>query len=428
MALNSMCATACSNAARPAASNALRAGSCDGDTSGGRSGRPGRPGGSSMIACVSSDASGLIVRRPFAHRRRLGQRLAHREQLQRTAPQIHVCDDIGLVVLSFRRDRSPAQVPVRRPAGARHAGAADATAGASCCRAAPPRATAAMRSRRRCAAARRDERRRVPDARQHQVRRRADPAGVRRRAGQARSGRGAPDLGFRATAKVVGKVPPGAQLAAMLNVHGQGRCAITLDPSERRPGQQPYQGVVPLHGDRREPLQQLSQVLEHYMLQSEQLDTRLVLAADDDVRRGPADPAPAGARRCQPRPAAGKPATRTPSAATKTSTASRCWPPRSRATSCSRWRRSRSAAPVLGRDRCACFAPLEPKLRLHLLAQARGQHAARPRPRGNRFADRRARPGRGGLRLLRRAIPLRCGRRRRGVRAGAQPPGSRVVN
>src|SRR5688572_10041864 len=94
------------------------------------------------------------------------------------------------------------------------------------------------------------------------------------------------DLGFRATAKVVGDVPHGAQLAALLNVHGQGRCAITLDPSERLPGQQPYQGVVPLHGDRREPLQQLSQVLEHYMLQSEQLDTKLVLAADGRAAAG----------------------------------------------------------------------------------------------------------------------------------------------
>ena len=33
-----------------------------------------------------------------------------------------------------------------------------------------------------------------------------------------------PDLSFRATAKVVGEVPPGAKLEAMLNVHGQGRC------------------------------------------------------------------------------------------------------------------------------------------------------------------------------------------------------------
>ncbi len=95
-----------------------------------------------------------------------------------------------------------------------------------------------------------------------------------------------PDLAFRATATVVGEVPPGAQLEALLNVHGQGRCAITLDPKDRLPGQQPYQGVVPLHGDQREPLQQVQQVLEHYMLQSEQLDTRLVLAANDDVAAG----------------------------------------------------------------------------------------------------------------------------------------------
>ena len=94
------------------------------------------------------------------------------------------------------------------------------------------------------------------------------------------------DLAFRATASVQGEVPEGAQLEALLNVHGQGRCAITLDPADKRAGQQPYQGVVPLFGDRREPLQQLSQVLEHYMLQSEQLDTRLVLAADDDVAAG----------------------------------------------------------------------------------------------------------------------------------------------
>ncbi len=95
-----------------------------------------------------------------------------------------------------------------------------------------------------------------------------------------------PGLSFRATAKVVGAVPAGAQLEALLNVHGQGRCAITLDPLEKLPGQQPYQGVVPLHGDQREPLQRVAQVLEHYMLQSEQLDTRLVLAADDQVAAG----------------------------------------------------------------------------------------------------------------------------------------------
>ena len=95
-----------------------------------------------------------------------------------------------------------------------------------------------------------------------------------------------PDLSFRTTAKVIGDVTADARLETLVNVHGQGRCAITLDPKDRLPGQQPYQGVVPLHGDRREPLQQVSQVLEHYMLQSEQLDTRLILAADDEVAAG----------------------------------------------------------------------------------------------------------------------------------------------
>lgn len=95
-----------------------------------------------------------------------------------------------------------------------------------------------------------------------------------------------PDLALRATATVVGDVPAGARLEALVNVGGRGHCAITLDPRDRYPGQQPYQGVVPLHGDRREPLQQLSEVLEHYMLQSEQLDTKLVLAANDDVAAG----------------------------------------------------------------------------------------------------------------------------------------------
>jgi molecular chaperone Hsp33 len=95
-----------------------------------------------------------------------------------------------------------------------------------------------------------------------------------------------PDLAFRVTAKVLGEVPPEARLEAMLNLHRKGRCAITLDPKDKLPGQQPYQGVVPLHGDRGEPLQQVSEVLEHYMLQSEQLDTKLILAANDQLAAG----------------------------------------------------------------------------------------------------------------------------------------------
>ncbi len=95
-----------------------------------------------------------------------------------------------------------------------------------------------------------------------------------------------PDLAFRATATLTGEVAPEADFPSLVNAGGQGRCAITLDARDRPPGQPPYQGVVPLHGDAREPLPRLSDVLAHYMLQSEQLDTTLVLAADDQLAAG----------------------------------------------------------------------------------------------------------------------------------------------
>ncbi|RZI99037.1 MAG: Hsp33 family molecular chaperone HslO [Rubrivivax sp.] len=94
------------------------------------------------------------------------------------------------------------------------------------------------------------------------------------------------DLAFRVTAKVVGELPDGATLSALVNQNNKGRCAITLDPKDRMPGQQPYQGVVPLFGDQGEKLEKISDVLQHYMLQSEQLDTTLVLAADGNVAAG----------------------------------------------------------------------------------------------------------------------------------------------
>lgn len=94
------------------------------------------------------------------------------------------------------------------------------------------------------------------------------------------------DLSLRATATVMGEVADDARLSHMVNVHRLGRCAITLDPQDRLPGQQPYQGVVPLVGDHGENLERLSEVIEHYMLQSEQLDSRLVLAANDQVAAG----------------------------------------------------------------------------------------------------------------------------------------------
>jgi molecular chaperone Hsp33 len=84
-----------------------------------------------------------------------------------------------------------------------------------------------------------------------------------------------PDLRLRATAKLRtgASIAPGAGMRELVNVSGQGRCAITLDPSDPRPGQQPYQGIVSLQGD------SIAQALEMYMRQSEQLESRLWLAA-----------------------------------------------------------------------------------------------------------------------------------------------------
>jgi molecular chaperone Hsp33 len=94
------------------------------------------------------------------------------------------------------------------------------------------------------------------------------------------------DLRFRVTAKVQGAVPPDARFDDLVNRHGDGRCAITLDPVDRQPGQQPYQGVVPLEAPDGGPVGDVATMLEHYMRQSEQLETRIVLAANGEAACG----------------------------------------------------------------------------------------------------------------------------------------------
>jgi molecular chaperone Hsp33 len=90
------------------------------------------------------------------------------------------------------------------------------------------------------------------------------------------------ELRLRATAKLAENavIPEGAGLNQLVNVHGQGRFVITLDPADKLPGQQPYQGIVPLDGE------SVAIAIENYMLRSEQLDTKLWLAADEKVARG----------------------------------------------------------------------------------------------------------------------------------------------
>ncbi len=94
------------------------------------------------------------------------------------------------------------------------------------------------------------------------------------------------DFRVRATAKVQGEVPEAAGLHQLVNVHDQGRCAITLDPKDRLPGQQPYQGVVPLSNDDGRSFERIGAALEYYMRQSEQLDTCMVLAANGELAAG----------------------------------------------------------------------------------------------------------------------------------------------
>jgi molecular chaperone Hsp33 len=90
------------------------------------------------------------------------------------------------------------------------------------------------------------------------------------------------ELRIRATAKLAPdvKIADDATLTELFNQHGNGRFVITLDPLEKMPGQQPYQGIVPLIGD------DMATVIENYMLRSEQMDTKLWLAADDKIARG----------------------------------------------------------------------------------------------------------------------------------------------
>jgi molecular chaperone Hsp33 len=91
------------------------------------------------------------------------------------------------------------------------------------------------------------------------------------------------ELNLRATAKLSSEeaeIADDATLRQLVNAHGNGRFVITLDPKDKLPGQQAYQGIVPLDGD------SVATVIENYMLRSEQLDTKLWLAANDTVSRG----------------------------------------------------------------------------------------------------------------------------------------------
>lgn len=81
------------------------------------------------------------------------------------------------------------------------------------------------------------------------------------------------DLEVRATAKWEGDLAHGT----LQDLVGEGRFVITLDPKD---GKQAYQGIVALEGE------SIAEILQNYMTRSEQLETRLWLAADGQHASG----------------------------------------------------------------------------------------------------------------------------------------------
>jgi len=95
------------------------------------------------------------------------------------------------------------------------------------------------------------------------------------------------DLSMRATVKLSvepSEISANAGLGELLDASHSGRLVITLDPSDREPGQPPYQGIVALQEHRNGTIQPVSSAAEAiglYMQNSEQLDTRIWLTSND---------------------------------------------------------------------------------------------------------------------------------------------------
>lgn len=92
---------------------------------------------------------------------------------------------------------------------------------------------------------------------------------------------------MRATVKLSvnpAEIAPNATLGELLDATHTGRLVITLDPKDREPGQQPYQGIVALqeqHGTFIKPVTSAAEAIALYMQNSEQLDTRIWLSSNE---------------------------------------------------------------------------------------------------------------------------------------------------
>jgi molecular chaperone Hsp33 len=100
------------------------------------------------------------------------------------------------------------------------------------------------------------------------------------------------NLTMRATVKLSvesSEIDPNATLAGLLDAANTGRLVITLDPSDRQPGQPPYQGIVALQQDQHGsavPVKNAAEAIMLYMRHSEQLETRIWLASNEKTVGG----------------------------------------------------------------------------------------------------------------------------------------------
>lgn len=81
------------------------------------------------------------------------------------------------------------------------------------------------------------------------------------------------NLEIRATAKWDGDIDEGADF---LDIIKEGHCMITLDTKNNKP----YQSIVSIEGN------SIAAMLEHYMVHSQQIDTKLWLSCDGDKAAG----------------------------------------------------------------------------------------------------------------------------------------------
>ncbi len=92
--------------------------------------------------------------------------------------------------------------------------------------------------------------------------------------------RGGTQIRAMAKVRIDAVITENSSVQELINADNDGKCIMVLDPKDRKQDEAPYQGIVELKGN------SVSEILENYMRTSEQLDTRIVLAANEEKIAG----------------------------------------------------------------------------------------------------------------------------------------------